>query len=152
MREKNIFIGILVIALIAIAVVGYRAYYGAGDMQRPELKQSPIQPHTERQPETPTAPPVGTASRAVVTYGANGFSPSSITVAAGETVVFMNENSVDVWPASAPHPTHTDYPEFDAKKPVTPGNSYSFTFTRVGTWKYHSHLNPTHFGSVVVTP
>lgn len=152
MREKNIFIGILIIALIAIAVVGYRAYYGAGDMREPELRQAPIQPYTDQQPEIPTAPPSGAVSRAVVAYGANGFSPSSITVAVGETVVFMNENSVDMWPASAPHPTHTDYPEFDAKKPVAPGNSYSFTFTRVGTWKYHNHLNPTHFGSVVVTP
>lgn len=152
MREKNIFIGILIVALIAIAVVGYRAYYGAGDMQKPELKQAPMQRTIDQQPEVPAASPVGTVSRAVVIYEANGFSPSSITVAVGETVTFKNESAVDVWPASAPHPTHTDYPEFDAKKPIKPGESYAFTFTRAGTWKYHSHLNPTHFGSVVVTP
>lgn len=80
-----------------------------------------------------------------------GFTPGSITVKKGTTVVFKNTDVVGHWPASAPHPTHTIYPEFDSKKTIAAGQSWSFTFEKVGTWKYHDHLNPTIYGSVTVT-
>jgi len=30
------------------------------------------------------------------------------------------------------------------------GGSYSFTFTKAGTWRYHNHSNASHFGTVIV--
>lgn len=144
MKEKNIFIAILIIALIGIGAVGYRAYYNEGAVE-PEA----VQPVTD---QIPAPSVVGTEAKSQsIIYDANGFAPKPLTVSLGTKVVFMNQSSSDVWPASAPHPAHTDYPEFDAKQPVKPGSSYEFTFDRIGTWKYHNHLNPTHFGSVIVT-
>ena len=90
------------------------------------------------------------SSEAVVTYQNGSFSPSSITVASGTTVQFMNQSSTPVWVASNPHPSHTDYPGFDALKEVAPGENYSFTFVKTGTWGYHNHLNPSEGGAVVV--
>jgi plastocyanin len=89
-------------------------------------------------------------SQNVIVYSDSGFSPKGITVKLGDTVVFKNESSRGMWVASAPHPTHTDYPEFDAKKAYNNGEAYSFTFQKVGTWKFHNHLNPSDFGSVTV--
>jgi plastocyanin len=86
----------------------------------------------------------------MITYTDTGFSPSSLTIKNGQTVAFKNESAGDMWVASAPHPTHTDYPEFDAKKAYKSGESYSFTFNKVGTWKFHNHAKPTNFGSVTV--
>ena len=86
----------------------------------------------------------------VVTYTDSGFSPSTLTIKAGDTVVFKNESSSAFWPASAVHPTHELYPEFDAKAAISLGSTYSFTFNRVGTWKYHNHLNASHTGTIVV--
>ena len=40
---------------------------------------------------------------------------------------------------------------FDACESVGPGESYSFTFTKADTWKYHDHVHATMFGTVVVT-
>jgi len=65
----------------------------------------------------------------VVKFTDNGFEPSTLTVSSGDTVKFENKSSDDFWPASNVHPTHLLYPGFDAKKPVLPGDSYSFTFT-----------------------
>lgn len=86
----------------------------------------------------------------VISYTDSGFSPKSITVKSGDTVVFKNESSRGMWVASAPHPMHTDYPEFDAKKVYAKEEMYSFTFQKVGAWKFHNHVNPMDFGSVTV--
>ncbi|AKM77894.1 MAG: Plastocyanin [Candidatus Wolfebacteria bacterium GW2011_GWE1_48_7] len=149
MKEKNIFIIILVVALIGIGVVGYRTYVMDTVTEVAQNRDAGVLPP----PPAPadTSAPVVVAPSAIITYGDNGFSPKPITVTAGTNIVFMNESGADMWPASAPHPTHTDYPELDAKKPIKPLNSYAFVITRVGTWKYHNHLNPTHFGSIIVT-
>jgi plastocyanin len=81
----------------------------------------------------------------------DGFTPSQVTIAKGDTVTFVNNGTKPIWPASAPHPTHTNYPEFDADRGIAPGSSWSFTFTRVGSWGFHDHLNAQHFGKVIVT-
>lgn len=89
-------------------------------------------------------------SAASIEYTDSGFSPQSVTIKIGETVKFTNNSSGEMWVASAPHPTHTDYPEFDAKKAYNRGESYFFTFEKKGTWKFHNHADPTKFGSVTV--
>ncbi|MDO8751987.1 MAG: hypothetical protein Q7J22_00315 [Candidatus Wolfebacteria bacterium] len=100
----------------------------------------------------------------MIVYTDGGFSPSPLTVKAGETVTFKNESGREVWPASAMHPTHTGYPGsdiekcdsaapgemFDACGPVMAGESWGFQFNEVGEWAYHDHLNTSYFGKVVV--
>lgn len=92
------------------------------------------------------------AKKITVTYGTNEqFNPASISIKKGERVTWKNDSTVFFWPASAIHPTHQIYPEFDAKKGTAPSGEWSFTFDKVGTWKYHDHLKPTAFGTVIVT-
>ena len=86
----------------------------------------------------------------VVEFTDNGFEPSTLTIKAGDTVTFENKSSDDFWPASNVHPTHLLYPGFDAKKPILDGGSYSFTFTKTGSWGYHNHLTPDIQGTIVV--
>ncbi|HEY7147894.1 MAG TPA: cupredoxin domain-containing protein [Gaiellaceae bacterium] len=86
----------------------------------------------------------------VVKFTDNGFEPSTLTINSGDTVKFENDSSDDFWPASNVHPTHLLYPGFDAKKPILSGDSYSFTFTKVGSWGYHNHLEPDVQGTIVV--
>lgn len=93
-----------------------------------------------------TATPVTTT----VTYNGTSYSPATITVKQGDTVVFRNEGSGQMWPASDPHPTHTTYSAFDSKKAIAAGSTYSFTFDRVGSWGFHDHLTPSAKGTVVV--
>lgn len=79
-----------------------------------------------------------------------GFSPNSMTIKKDETVTFTNQSDDLMWVASAPHPQHTDYPAFDEKQSVPRGGIYTFTFDKAGTWKYHNHLNPTRYGTIIV--
>lgn len=90
------------------------------------------------------------SKKVTISMTANGFEPSMVTVTAGTTVTFVNNDSAEHWPASAFHPTHLELPGFDALKGIAPEGSYSFTFSEAGTWKFHDHLTPTLFGSVVV--
>jgi plastocyanin len=86
----------------------------------------------------------------VVRMESDSFSPATLTVQAGDTVTFANESGDDKWPASDVHPTHEEYPGFDAGKAVLDGDSYEFTFERPGRWGYHDHLNPELKGTIVV--
>lgn len=105
------------------------------------------------------------AVKASILYTGTGFSPALITIKKGTEVMFSNESGKDFWPASALHPTHTVYPGssiakcktveaskiFDACVGVKSGSTWSFVFNETGSWKYHDHLESSHFGTVVVT-
>ncbi len=94
----------------------------------------------------------------LVEITSSGFNPSTLTINAGETVVFINKEAKAHWPASAVHPTHEVYPEpggcigskFDACRGLKQKEEFSFTFNQKGTWRYHDHLNPGLTGSIVV--
>ncbi len=100
----------------------------------------------------------------VIIYADNGFSPSELTVNAGDVVTFENQSSEVFWPASAIHPTHKAYPDsniakcgtddadniFDSCGGIDPGESYSFLFNEAGSWKYHNHLSASFGGTVIV--
>lgn len=85
-----------------------------------------------------------------ITSTDSGFSPSTITIKLGQRVVFKNNGSVPIEPASDDHPSHKDYSEFDSKNPVPVGGTYEFTFAKRGAWGYHDHLNSSVTGTVVV--
>jgi len=94
-----------------------------------------------------------TSSRAQnykISYTNAGFTPSVVTIRKGDSVTFTNNSSERMWVASSPHPTHTDYPEFDQKVSVGTEVSWSFTFDEAGTYPFHNHSSSTKFGRVVV--
>jgi len=84
-----------------------------------------------------------------VVYNGN-FDPQVVKVKKGGTVTFVNSAIRAFWPASGVHPTHEIYPEFDARQAIEAGASWSFTFEKVGTWRFHDHLNPSTVGAVEV--
>lgn len=83
---------------------------------------------------------------------ADRYEPSRLTIKQGETVTFINRDSDDHWPASDNHPSHQIYSQFDPKRSIPPGKSWSFTFTRTGTWQLHDHIYPSITGEIVVEP
>jgi plastocyanin len=86
-----------------------------------------------------------------IAYDGTAYTPANLTVKAGDIVIFKNNSKEDFWPASNPHPLHTDFSAFDPRKPIPAGGEFDFKFTKVGTWKFHDHLNPVARGSIVVT-
>lgn len=87
-----------------------------------------------------------------VNYTSAGFTPQTVTIKKGDTVTFENKTGKRSSVASNTHPTHLIYPEFDQYKTDQRGkDEFTFTFTKVGTWEYHDHLNAGMGGTVVVT-
>jgi plastocyanin len=145
----------IIIAIVVIVLLGGGFFLMKGNST---TQQTPSTQTTQKnsQPSSMKAQPTNAISGSAeganaVNYTANGFEPNSITIKAGQSVTWTNKDSDEVWVASNPHPTHTDYPGFDELKSMATGQTYSFTFTKVGQWGYHNHLNPSQHGTVVVT-
>jgi len=142
----------LVIAIIAIILVGWFLINGRNNTATSPTATTPTNQTTTDTTENPTTTTEdSTATQdTTVTYGANGFSPATLTVKKGTTVTFKNTSSRAMWVASDPHPQHNRMPAFDAEKGIPSGESYTFTFNEAGSWGYHNHLNAGDKGTIVV--
>lgn len=152
--------------VIVLIVLGLGWYFLAGQAPAP---QAPL-PSEEMQQTTgeetgsvaDILPGAGASVSAfTVRYTADGFSPSTMTVPAGATVTFINQGGGEMWVASDEHPSHTIYSGTTRSEhcPDTTnttfdqcarGNTFSFTFTKAGTWEYHNHVASSDRGTIVV--
>jgi plastocyanin len=64
----------------------------------------------------------------------SGFEPAQATIASGETVTWTNNDAVS-------RQVIADGGVFSSP-PIAPGTTYSFRFTRVGTFAYHERARP----------
>ena len=127
----------LLTALLVLLVLGAGGYYL---FQNNSASEPKFFPASEVSPND-----------TVITITDTSVEPAEITIKIDQKVTFVN-NSLDfAWPASNPHPTHTDYPEFDPREPLDVNEAWTFTFTKVGEWKYHDHLKPSRRGIIKVT-
>lgn len=134
-------IGFLV--LVAGLAVGW---FVRGTVAVPEALPTPTPTPTIAVEEVPIP-----TAKASVQYVQGGFAPKTITITVGTAVVFTNASNGGMWVASAVHPTHQLLPGFDQKQSVQAGGTYEYTFTQVGSWQYHNHVNPQDTGTVIVT-
>lgn len=95
---------------------------------------------------TPYPTPAPTPAPASVTHKVSiqgfAFGPASQSVKKGDTVVWTNQDS-------APH-TVTGTGGLNSST-LSAGQSYSFTFSSVGTFTYHCNFHPSMTGSITVT-
>src|SRR5689334_14574458 len=62
------------------------------------------------------------------------YEPRDIEIKQGDTISFVNVSEISHWPASNIHPTHEIYPEFDPKRDLQKGETWSFQFNKEGEW------------------
>jgi plastocyanin len=150
---------IFIVALLVLGGVGF-AIANMGEDKVPETTTTQDQDTNESQSadtnDTATDEGAGLeetedsdAVAATITYGNSGFSPSSVTVKAGESIKVTNSSSSDLDFASDPHPVHTDEPELNAGS-IAPGSSKTFKVSNKGTWGFHNHENENHEGTIIV--
>ncbi|MFF1568688.1 plastocyanin/azurin family copper-binding protein [Streptomyces sp. NPDC058293] len=90
-------------------------------------------------------PPAQAASRQVVMSG-YAFGPRSVTITAGDTVTWVNQDQAphDVKTTSGPEPIHSPM--------LNKGGSWSHTFTGAGTYGYVCTVHPDMTAQLVVEP
>lgn len=168
------------IGLVALIVIGGFWYYASStpvpvSVNQAQQAQNVTADHTQY-PEGVAPDPnttvgvsgsvdvaVGASKSATVTYNGTSYSPSTVTIAKGGTVTFTSTGGSNMWVASAQHPAHTTYDGtaraehcaagYTGAAPFdqcAPGASFTFTFSELGSWKYHDHINASAFGTVIV--
>lgn len=84
-----------------------------------------------------------TATSRSVTISGSAFSPATLTVTAGTTVTWTNNDSVS-------HTIADDDGIFTSGT-LSRGQTYSHTYSDAGTFPYHCGIHPSMTGTVVVT-
>ncbi|HAE82427.1 MAG TPA: amidase, partial [Ktedonobacter sp.] len=100
---------------------------------------------------TPTAAtaPTGTTQAVSITTDSSGqftFSPKSVTISVGTTVIWKNTTQT-------PHTaTSSDGKSFNSgdSTPIAPGTTFSFKFSHAGTFAYHCDFHPYMTATIVV--
>jgi YVTN family beta-propeller protein len=98
------------------------------------------------QPQVPAAQPAPTASQTgnAITIQGMAFSPLAVTVKAGETITWTNQDSIT-------HTVTSNDAKWDSGN-LDPGKSFQFTFAQPGTYAYHCSIHPFMTGTITVTP
>lgn len=156
-NSLSIIVGIIIIAGVAWFVM--RDDSGAPIVVTPSATPTAVPsangfiqlaPSGEPTTSPSVSPSPATPVPVTVSITDEGFEPSTVTIPVGTKVTFVNNGQALHWPASDPHPIHTGLSGFDARKGLATGESYSFTFTKAGTFGMHDHLNFRLKGSIVV--
>ncbi|HME82314.1 MAG TPA: cupredoxin family copper-binding protein [Candidatus Eremiobacteraceae bacterium] len=91
----------------------------------------------------PASPGPSASPPVLVTIVNYAFKPASITVLAGTTVEWRNDDSVS-------HTATSSNGAFDSQN-LDHGGVYKFTFNKPGTYQYICSYHPQMVGTVVVT-
>jgi len=95
----------------------------------------------------PSSAPVQSASPGgnTITIKNFAFDPSVLTVKAGTTVTWVNNDG-----AAHTIVSDTGTPASFSSDPFATGASYTFTFTQPGIYPYHCSIHPTMKGEIIV--
>lgn len=173
MNSNNKIIAGVIGAVVVIGIV-YVFYIQPQSTQAPDTAADniPSQSGVNSEPPAPSVSGggggvdvnmvLGAPMSATVIYDGTSFSPATITIKQGGTVSFIDKSGT-MWLASAPHPAHSGYDGTNLQthcaagyvgpKPFdecSSGSSFSFVFGKIGSWRYHDHLNASSSGTVVV--
>ena len=113
---------------------------------------------------SPSITTTGTGKTFTIKYTASGFTPASLTIAKGDTVIFVKApGSRDMWVAGGHHPTHESMDGttrsqhcavgYSGHKPFDEcavGTQYTYTFEKPGMWTFHNHYNESDNGTITV--
>lgn len=179
-NNKNYMIGIVLIIIVIIALVVFTGHKGVttdtnttatttGETPNNSVPskqtsgktttgtQTTVTPTT---PENTTAPvvtqpaPAGTPAvthSINVNYTESGFSPTSLVINRGDTVVFVNQSANFMWVAGFPNQAYPQtYPGFDEGKQVSNGGTYSITFNQTGDFQYYNENHVSSVGHIIV--
>lgn len=133
----------VIIAIVVLAVVGGGTYFlifSGSSNGTPSVTSTSIATPTQPAPSQTPEPSVSNAAVDIKNFA---FTPATLTVKVGTTVTWTNNDT-------APHTITSDTDGVLNSTTLSKGQSFSFTFTKVGTTKYHCGLHSIMKAEVVV--
>ena len=145
------------LSLLIVGVLFFLAACGGSSSttnssNSPTATTAPATPTATTAPTAPTATttPTGATKTVTITTDSSGtfaFSPASLTIPVGTTVIWKNTTG-------APHTaTSDDGSSFDsgtANPIAAQGGTFQFTFTKAGTFTYHCAIHPFMKAKIIV--
>ena len=133
-------------------------------MFAPRQAEQPLDQNGVRIPPPPPAPRPEDMTAAqnpkgfqlLVSYVNTGFEPREGTIKVDDTVRFVNNSTGQVWIAAS---GSSLYPAaqngcgssaLDSCRALDPGESWEFTFTKKGSWRFANNLDKSVDGVIVV--
>ena len=143
-----------IVAVVVVVIIAIAAWYIFGNKNSNNSSLYGNNNNSSASNQTPSGsnntPANGanssqTQSTNKVTIANMAFSPSQITVNKGDTVTWTNNDST----------THTVTDDLSnvggpSSGDIAPGSTYSFTFTKSGSFQYHCSIHPSMRGTIVV--
>ena len=132
---------ILVIGILLLSAIGLSACSQASPtapVQTPPAQPPPPVDQTSPPQGQPTQTPV----TAQVTLSNFAFSPTTVVLPVGSTVIWTNKDSVT-------HTVTSNSGLFDSGN-LAQGKTFSFTFNQAGTFQYLCNLHPSMTGKITV--
>ncbi len=137
---------VLIYGIIGLVIYGLIYYFVLANRERSNKDSSTVIPLATNSSASPSATE---SAQTTVTLAVDGFSPKDLTIKIGTKVLWTNKTGSAATVDSSPHPSHTDYPPLNLGN-FADGETLSLIFDKAGTYKYHNHLNPSQFGTIVV--
>jgi plastocyanin len=134
-RPAVVPLALLTVGLIVVSLVLLIAMVGCGSTAAGGTTST-----TQTGP-TSTGAGQGTGTVEVVMKNIK-FVPDTVTIKVGQTVTWVNQDS-------AQHDVVANQGEFKSQL-FDQGQSFSFTFTKAGTYKYYCSIHPQMLGTVIV--
>jgi plastocyanin len=153
MNQKNTIVLVVVLFAAAAFIGGYLWRGSVETSPEPAVSASVTPVISVAVAQTPPLTTTPKPRMHTVTYTATGVSPKSLSIQAGDAVQFRNSSTTEVWPASDPHPSHSNCAGFDAGRALRMGEEYTLTFPVAKTCTYHSHVDPLNSavqGTIIV--
>lgn len=139
--------GALYVSLAAMVTLAACGTTSGATNTSPTDTPAPAATATTAAPTATTNPPAATVKIVGASFSTYGFSPGSVTVKVGDTVEWVNNSTV-------PHTSTSDSGSalsWDSGAIDTGGGTFSFTFTKAGTYTYHCSFHASMHGTIVVT-
>lgn len=142
MGVKKAYVYALVIVVVVAAVIVWFLVANKGSNGNNSTNNMSNMDMSTPNPRSSASKPVAANAVTIQNFA---FSPADISVKVGTKVTWTNNDST----------THTVTENDGQTGPdsgdLNPGSSYSFTFSKAGTYHYHCTLHPQMVGTVTVT-
>jgi plastocyanin len=138
----------IVVILLVVIVLGGGSYFLWSQFRSSSQNNSSV-PSISPTPN-PAATIVPTvAGQTVVVLTEKGFEPASLTIKAGQTVVWLNKSGAAATVNSDNHPLHLLYSPLNLGK-FEDGEKLQLTFEKPGKYGYHDHFHASKRGVIIV--